>query len=245
MNSLPEFKQIVITGDNTAKFLQGQVTCNVDKLTNEYQATAICNLKGRIVFGLWIKKITPSEFTLVVCGDCMVDLIAHINKFGAFSALKLSEPQPIYPAIIEDQPSFSLDISLQNDEQWAKLSIACGNYWLTRDQTDSYQPQEMRLHQRGGVDYDKGCYLGQEVIARIYFKSSPKSYLHRIAGIGQAPRARSDIGAKSKVQVINAIDMGNNSFEALVIARPDLLEEFEILALPQVMQGDVARKSKD
>ena len=96
------------------------------------------------------------------------------------------------------------------------------------------------LHQRGGMDYDKGCYLGQEVIARIYFKSAPKAFLHYVSGTGEMPAAGDKL---DKIQVVNAI-ASNNGFEALVVARPEHLADSEltVLALPPALQADVARQ---
>ncbi len=245
MINLPKFQQIQLTGTDSIKFLQGQLTCNAQKISDSYQATAISNLKGRIQFALWIKKIAEKEnnFQIVLCADCMADFIAHVKKFGAFSKIQLTEPSEIYPTVIDETPTFSTNKTEENSDDWATFSIATGNFWLTHDMQDKYQPQEMRLHQRGGVDYDKGCYLGQEVIARIYFKSSPKSYLQRIAGEGATPNSCDKIGKNGKIEVINAITIDDNRFEALVIARPDLVEEFEVLPLPKAMMGGVARKS--
>ena len=55
-STLPQFVQLTIQGEDAAKFLQGQLTSDVTKLGLSYQATALSNLKGRIDFGLWIKK---------------------------------------------------------------------------------------------------------------------------------------------------------------------------------------------
>ncbi len=247
MATLPQFSSFQLTGDDSEKFLQGQLTCNVLKLADSndkdhYQATAISNLKGRIQFGIWIRQLAKNQFEIVSCTDCTEELLAHIKKFGAFSKIDLTEIQAIYPTLIDDKPTFTHDDTLMDSEVWARTSIAQGNYWITHNMQDSYQPQEMRLHQRGGVDYDKGCYLGQEVIARIYFKSAPKSYLHRITGTGNCPQSNDKIGEKSRVQIVNAIATADNRFEALVIARPDALSEFELLPLPTAMSAGVARK---
>ncbi|MGP4848528.1 CAF17-like 4Fe-4S cluster assembly/insertion protein YgfZ, partial [Marinobacter sp. 1Y8] len=95
------------------------------------------------------------------------------------------------------------------------------------------------LHQRGGMDYDKGCYLGQEVIARIYFKSAPKAFLHYVQGTGEAPSAGDKL---DKIQVVNAMK-NDDGFIALVVARPEQLAESDlsILDLPAALQIDVAR----
>ena len=163
-------------------------------------------------------------------------LAMHIKKFGAFSKITLSSAEPIHPHITDGQPTF--DHHQKSDvQQWERLSIETGNYWLTANTSELYQPQELRLHQKGGVAYDKGCYLGQEIVARLYFKARPKAYLHRILGKGEVPDAGSSLGS---VSVVNATktDLG---YEALVIARPADLADFEILPLPEALQADVGR----
>lgn len=93
------------------------------------------------------------------------------------------------------------------------------------------------------MDYDKGCYLGQEVIARIYFKSAPKAFLHCVQGTGDVPAAGEKLG---KIQVVNAIVSSQDTqqgFEALVVARPAHLADSDltIIELPPALQVDVAR----
>lgn len=177
------FSAITIT-DTTAKpdsnqFLQGQLTINTQKLNATPKACAICDLKGRVQFGLWVAKTDEHTFTLITHADCMADLLAHIKKYGAFSKFNTSPPKPIYPCLKGDMPSFCNTPS-DDPISWCKLSIQQGNYWITPQSQHLFQPQELRLHQRGGVDYDKGCYLGQEIVARLYFKAAPKAYLHRV-----------------------------------------------------------------
>lgn len=118
-------------------------------------------------------------------------------------------------------------------------SIATGNYWIVAATQGQFQPQELRLHQRGGMDYDKGCYLGQEVIARIYFKAAPKAFLHYVKGTGDVLAAGDKL---DKIQVVNAIATADG-FEALVVARPAHLDDSDLtlLELPKALQADIAR----
>lgn len=237
------FSYVCLSGIDTTKFLNGQITCSPDKLDSHYQAAAICNLKGRVHFGIWINKVDDNAFNIVVNDDCTDGLLAHIKKYGAFSKMEVSTPASIYPCVIDDIATFSADTQYDNEAEknnWQAVSIATGNYWITADTQQEFQPQELRLHQRGGVDYDKGCYLGQEVVARIYFKSAPKAFLYRVAGLGDVPKTGSDVA--NKVQVVNAVKT-TNGFEALVVARPEAIEasELEVLPLPPALQEDVAR----
>ena len=244
---LPQFSQLTIQGEDAEKFLQGQLTCDVTKLGLSYQAAAIGNLKGRIEFGIWIKKQAEKQYDVVISADCAAALQAHLKKFGAFSKFDTSEPVAIYPCVLADLPTFSHneDHNTPDDTKaWMQCSIATGNYWIVAATQGEFQPQELRLHQRGGMDYDKGCYLGQEVIARIYFKSAPKAFLHYVKGLdvqesGIAPAAGDKL---DKIQVVNTVTTADG-FEALVVARPEHLAESEltVLDLPPALQADVAR----
>ena len=244
--SLPQFVQLTLQGMDAEKFLQGQLTCDVTKLGLSYQAAAIGNLKGRIEFGIWIKKQAEQHFDIVISADCADALQAHLKKFGAFSKFETSTPIAIYPCVLDKLPTFSHNEAhdtVENIQAWMQASLAQGNYWIVAATQGEFQPQELRLHQRGGMDYDKGCYLGQEVIARIYFKSAPKAFLHYVSGTGNTPVAGEHLG---KIQVVNAIATGadnESDFKALIVGRPEHLinSELVILDLPTALQADVAR----
>ena len=244
--SLPQFVQFTLRGIDAEKFLQGQLTCDVTKLGLSYQAAAICNLKGRIEFGIWLKKQAEQHFDIVISADCAEALQAHLKKFGAFSKFDTSAPIAIYLCVLEESPTFSHNEAHDTAEEtqaWMQASLAQGNYWIVAATQGEFQPQELRLHQRGGMDYDKGCYLGQEVIARIYFKSAPKAFLHYVSGIGSVPTAGEHLG---KVQVVNAMASGTyneTGFHALIVARPEYLVDSKlvVLDLPTALQADVAR----
>ncbi|ABE73953.1 YgfZ/GcvT domain-containing protein [Psychrobacter cryohalolentis] len=245
--ALPQFSQLSIQGEDAEKFLQGQLTCDVTKLGLSYQAAAIGNLKGRIEFGIWIKKQAEKHFDMVISADCAEAFQGHLKKFGAFSKCDTSAPTPIYPCVIDEVPTFSHQDdhnTSKNIQAWMQSSIATGNYWIVAATQGEFQPQELRLHQRGGMDYDKGCYLGQEVIARIYFKSAPKAFLHYVKGTSVKGSGTTPVAGEKldKVQVVNAITT-SEGFEALVVARPEQLAEssLTILDLPLALQADVAR----
>ena len=111
---------------------------------------------------------------------------------------------------------------------------------MTAENAGLFQPQELRLHQRAGVDYDKGCYLGQEIVARLYFRAKPKAWLHRVRGIGTLPLVGQTI--EQHVNIVNAIQT-NEGWEALVVAKPEVLinSGLVVLALPEKLNGEVGR----
>lgn len=236
------FTGFVLNGPDAEKFLQGQVTVDLRDLSSEqYRPTAICDLKGRVTFGLWLKKYSPESIEVISVEDQAAALQAHIKKYGAFSKFQLEPSSIIYPAIVDGQASFGqLDQGVRI-EQWQHTAITQGQAWITAATTGLFQPQELRLHQRGGVDYDKGCYLGQEIIARLWFRGKPKHWLHLIsAGMGDVPAAGTELD--KDIQVVNAI-ASSNGWLALVVAKPSALAAsiYQVLDLPEGLNGDVGR----
>lgn len=241
------FQVLFLTGNDAAKFLQGQLTININKLTDTPSPCAICDLKGRVAFGLWACR-TDEGFGLILADELVTDFVAHIKKYGAFSKISLSSPAPCYPCVADGMPTFCEHAKDSNFEAWKVASVAHGNYWITSANQHLFQPQELRLHQRGGVDYDKGCYLGQEIVARLYFKASPKAYLHRIrldpSKLGGILESTDENWAGKKLeqgQIVNAITT-QDGVEVLCIIRPD-----EAALIGQVLEieglsGSVARR---
>ncbi|MNI96677.1 tRNA-modifying protein YgfZ [compost metagenome] len=90
------------------------------------------------------------------------------------------------------------------------------------------------------MQYDKGCYIGQEIIARLWFKAKPKSWLHLVQGTGDVPAPATQLN--KDIQIVNSIAI-DGGYKALVVAKPAALEELglQVLALPTSLNGDVAR----
>lgn len=248
LNSLPadpvtalSFSALTVQGVDAEKFLQGQLTLDVSKLEIEGRRlpTAICDLKGRVQFGLWIQRRAEDAFELIVSADLQDSLVKHIKKYGAFSKITLSPPITLTPALIHGQADF--EVEARSDAlEWQQVAIANGQAWITAATSGLFQPQELRLHQRDGVNYDKGCYLGQEIVARLYFRAKPKAWLHRIAGTGELPQAGQQLAAD--VHVVNAVAVADG-WQALVIAKPTALDgsAFAVLDLPDGLNGEVGR----
>ena len=233
------FSSFTLIGVDALKFLQGQVTVNVEALAeNVSQYTAICDLKGRIHFGLWLKKLNPEHFEIVTTQDQAEEFAKHIKRFGAFSKMKLEQTAQVFPILNGATTDFSTTETDVN--AWQLKAIDAGQAWISAATEHLFQPQELRLHQREGVHYDKGCYLGQEIIARLWFKAKPKSWLHLVLGGGHAPAPATLLN--SSTQIVNSIEL-DDTYKALVVAKPAALAELslDILDLPESLNGDVAR----
>lgn len=71
------------------------------------------------------------------------------------------------------QPSSAEQSNL--DGAWLQAGITM----LTAEEVDTYLPQAFGLEQIGGIDFKKGCYTGQEIVARVHYKGKVKQQLAR------------------------------------------------------------------
>ena len=59
--------------------------------------------------------------------------------------------------------------------------------FINKTLSQKFLPQMLDLHVHGAVDFDKGCYLGQEIVARAQFRGAVKKQLGQFQWQGLAP----------------------------------------------------------
>lgn len=64
-------------------------------------------------------------------------------------------------------------------QTWQEAEINDGFAWVDATSSEEHIPQMFNYHNIGGIDFEKGCYLGQEIIARLEFRGKLKRKLHR------------------------------------------------------------------
>ncbi len=61
---------------------------------------------------------------------------------------------------------------------WQRLDMEAGIPWLNESTTEQFLPQELNLEDTGGLSFNKGCYPGQEVVARVHYRGQVKRRLY-------------------------------------------------------------------
>ena len=64
--------------------------------------------------------------------------------------------------------------NLTRTQQWYLADIQTGLIWTTESEREKFLPHDINLPGLGGVSYDKGCYTGQEIVARMHYRGNPK-----------------------------------------------------------------------
>lgn len=73
------------------------------------------------------------------------------------------------------------------ETHWQALETAAGLVWIEPTTAEQFLPQTISWDYLGGVSFSKGCYTGQEVVARLHYKGSSKKALRRLSGQGPLP----------------------------------------------------------
>lgn len=148
-------KTIQISGSNAATFLQGLATCDVSALDQNPLFAACCNQKGRIVANFWIWR-KGGDFYLQLPELMAIPLLNHLKTY-----------------VFRSQVSFTLiDASLPSTPEQEPI-------WILPETTEQFTPQMIGLEKQDGVSFTKGCYLGQEIIARTQHLGKLKRHLYQ------------------------------------------------------------------
>ncbi|MBC7184765.1 MAG: folate-binding protein, partial [Marinobacter sp.] len=130
--------------------------------------------------------------------------------------------------ITGDEPGLDPDDQLSLAD-WHASEIAAGVASLTAATQESFVPQMLNWQHLGGVHFKKGCYTGQEVIARMHFLGQLKKSLFRFrieqAEDIPAPGSALIAGERSVGDVVNSIGFRDGSCELLAVVRHDAAEQ--------------------
>ncbi|ACL30230.1 tRNA-modifying protein YgfZ [Buchnera aphidicola str. APS (Acyrthosiphon pisum)] len=232
---LEEWSLTYVEGIDSKKYLQGQLTIDINLLLKTHHTLcAHCNFNGRVwstmhlfhyekgyayiqrksVSQIQIKEICKySIFSKIKIRElnsiCLIGF-AGCNVRSFLSSLFVKIPNQSCPVIHEDnktilwyeKPSerfllvlpfldfltlkrkINQNIFLNNSKQWLLLDIEAGLPVIDKICSNKFTPQAINLHNLKAISFKKGCYYGQETIARIFFKKTNKYFLCFLVSTG-------------------------------------------------------------
>ena len=117
------------------------------------------------------------------------------------------------------------EIPIATSALWDLHDIQNGIAQITANTSEAFIPQMVNLEIIGGVNFQKGCYPGQEVVARTHYLGKPNRRMYKISIEGEnTPEAGTNIfSAEDDNQpvgkVVTAQKNSNNSSAALIVLR--------------------------
>lgn len=126
-----------------------------------------------------------------------------------------------------------------SESDWLQLDVASGIPWICAASSETFVPQMVNLELVGGVNFKKGCYPGQEVVARSEYRGKVKRRMFAGMCSGPLPEPGTDVLAWDGTPIGQVIEVASLSADTddEVIAGNDLVMEPDQEELPIVLVG--------
>jgi folate-binding protein YgfZ len=205
-----ERRALAVRGPDAAKFLQGQLSADTEKLAVGSSTLAgLHNPQGRVIAILGIARITAEEFRLTLPAEMLAPVIERLRKFILRAKVRIEESSEA-PAAVD-----------------SLAAIRAGIPEVYRATSEAFVAQMLNLDLLGAIAFDKGCYTGQEVIARAHYRGRVKRRAQRWLNAGDAKLAPGDAARASDGRALIVVR---------VAATPDGRQE--ILAVGNFAAGE-------
>ena len=165
MTNIDPRTYIQLSGPDSRKFLQGQVTCDMELLTSGKTINgAHCTPKGRIIF-LFSATCDEQDNVILQLHRSMAEIaLASLKKYAVFFKTEISE------ASNPQEAQHPTDLE----------RLRTGSAEVVAETTDMFIPQMLNLDALGYISFKKGCYTGQEIVARAHYRGAVKRRMHHL-----------------------------------------------------------------
>lgn len=242
------------SGDQSKAFLQGQLTCDLEQITEQQSCLAgYCNRQGRLIASGYLTQI-DKDYVLLLDRSIMPSTQETLQKYAQFSRVKVEDMRDawqIHGLIHEDNTLAQIQIpnstrrilltplsegmlEAESDyNSWQAADIEEGIALLTAQTQGLFLPQMLNYQLLGAVSFNKGCYIGQEIVARTQHLGKLKRHLYQLQSdetmeIGDAITDSEGVD----VGCIVATTAANSSRKALAVVQ-DSATEKELLVKQQ------------
>jgi folate-binding protein YgfZ len=188
-----------VTGGDRVRFIQGMCTANIEALAEgQWARASMCNVKGRIrsIFD----AVQRGDHLLLICEPQLaVSTREELEKFAIADDVTIEPvdiavyrmwdtPQAVWnaPPVFGPLPGPAAEVE---DYEVRRIEGGFPKYGV--DVTDDNFPFETPLGKL--IDYGKGCYIGQEPIARVQSRGAAQKTLRGLRALGDA---KLPVGAK-------------------------------------------------
>jgi len=235
---------LAISGADTARFLQGQLSADVEKLAPGASTLAgFHNPQGRVIAVLALLRSAPDEFLAVLPRELCPAVETRLRKYILRAKVKIEDRTKSITVLGsmsgtpgQDVPRLSwggrsmllvpaerrgeFAVAGETSAAWKRADIAAGLPQVYQATSETFVAQMLNLDLLGAIAFDKGCYTGQEVIARAHYRGRVKRRLqrwHTPVGEGPGPGdAARGVDGRS-LTVVNAVAGANGGWDVLAV----------------------------
>lgn len=202
---LSSYGVLAVAGPEASRLLQGQLSCDLNELdAGGFRLGVCCSVQGRILAQFYLTR-WQEQWLLLLPRSTLAILQQQLNKFvplyrgkaqltdrtdqfqlygslhqsiesdATHLRLELSQGRQLY--LFNQEPA--LPQSLAPEAAWQLELLRQGEAMIVGETSGQLLPQQINLAQIGGISFTKGCYTGQEIIARMHYRGQLKRHLYR------------------------------------------------------------------
>lgn len=166
---IESFGIIAVSGPDAEKFLQGLTTNDIRQVNSQsLQLGCFCNLKGRVIASFQIFR--KDEIFYLILPFSMLEITqSHLKKYSLFSKVFLQD-------VSQEMQQQVLNLSGEFNA-WHLAKIEAGIATIFPATSELFTPHMLNYPELGAISFDKGCYLGQEIIARTHYLGKTKRHV--------------------------------------------------------------------
>jgi folate-binding protein YgfZ len=213
-----ELGAVRVRGSDAVGFLQGQLSNDVAQLAGGQPMLAgLHNPQGRAIALLRLVLVGADDVFAVLPRELAASVATRLSKYVLRAKVKVTDAS----AELESSSALS-QLSPEDFSRTAR--IAAGLPQVYAPTSEQFVAQMLNLDVLNGISFTKGCYTGQEVIARAHYRGRVKRRMQRFRTMGAAELA---LGAVGKLRdgrsfrVVDAIALAEGSCEFLAVAPMD------------------------
>ncbi|HBA98844.1 MAG TPA: folate-binding protein YgfZ, partial [Gammaproteobacteria bacterium] len=223
-----------LSGSDTQTFLQGQLSNDIDGLEEgEVQLNAYCQHQGKIIALIWVMK-QADDFYLSFPDDIKAIVVQKLTMFKMMSDVDIVDmsDEIIQLGVVDEnfdgayklnnQQSVALvktldGVELDDANEWEAACIANDIPEVTLATSEKFVPQLLNLDiNEVGVNFSKGCYPGQEVVARLHYLGKSKRRMRQFecegeVNVGDELLVAGSKSAKASGIVVRRVQLGDKS----------------------------------
>lgn len=186
---------LLIDGPDAVAFAQSQFSGNVAELAaGRWQFNAWLDAQGRVRALFHLARLDEQRLLLVLRGGRASPLADALRRFvfrskvtlqalpprtlGRADAAALHTIEAHGDTLVIGCGSHGLAIGAEEDDAWRAEQIHLGWPWLPDTTLDTLLPPALSLERMGAIAFDKGCYPGQEMAARLHYRGGHKRHMH-------------------------------------------------------------------
>lgn len=237
---------VSVSGPDAEHFLQNILTVDLDKLGGgEAKPGALLSPQGKILFDFLISRDSEGGFRLECRKDIADDFVRRLTLYRLRAKVELSKQDqtPVAVSWGNDSSASGVESSVLDArftkgtvtrrygaapedgdlDAWNAFRIAHGVAESGTDYAlgDAF-PHDVLLDQTGGVGFQKGCYVGQEVVSRMQHRGTARRRV-LIASAGTLlPAPGTEINSAGKALGVLGSVAGN---QGLAIVRIDRVKD--------------------